>query len=72
MKSFFFFSFCRFGVGGVGWGGGGTAGLEINFFRQAPKSVNNTNQNLWSPIFLLRIRTKRAPLGPQRRFFAKK
>ena len=56
----------------MGWGGGWTAGLEINFLRQAPKSVNNTNQNLWSPIFLLRIRTKRAPLGPQRRFFRQK
>ena len=50
----------------------------------SPKSVNifpllrNTKQNLWSPdgkfwstIFLLRIRTKRARLGPQWRFLSR-
>ena len=42
-------------------------------------SQRNKNQNFWtpdgkfwSPIFLLRIRTKRMPLGPQRRFFCQK
>ena len=50
--------------------------------KQKKKSVNkinpskrNTNQNFglpdgkfWSPIFILRIRTKRTRLGPQWRF----
>ena len=42
-------------------------------------SQRNKNQKFWmpdgkfwSPIFLLRIRTKRMPLGPQRRFFCQK
>lgn len=57
--------------------------LATGFFFQlpygkmwSPKSVNktfcsqgNTNLNFWSPIFLLRIITKRTHLGPQWQFF---
>ena len=56
----------------------GRQNMSIKFFLRSetnppppPQKKKNldTTWKFWSPVFLLRLRTKRTPLGPQRRFF---